>query len=229
MLRFEEIVIDASFANKLLSKRCSKLYSGQEPNYKKIMEFSRIMREGNWKINEDDSPISVSVNGELMNGFHRLMAIIDSGTSIKEKIAFDVPELVFNPEKSSGKEYNVFYFACAEFVLDYLNVQTRSMSTVEKICEHIQDNLRKFSNEKQNWNRFDCAKVVAAIYALECGIDEKEILELYPPEFDKKTTPNNHFEKWAKIFCNLENQVFTPRMEILLPKTIFQSAVSDDC
>ena len=60
----------------------------------KIRTYAQDMKTGHWEIDTPDNIISFNVNGELVNGQHRLEAIIESGTSVDRWVWRDVPETV---------------------------------------------------------------------------------------------------------------------------------------
>lgn len=60
---------------------------------KKVAEYSRDMREGRWN-DENPEPISISPDGYVINGQHRLHAVIDSETSHWFVITYNVLQTV---------------------------------------------------------------------------------------------------------------------------------------
>lgn len=225
MIRIEKTKINKEYAIKLLSNKEKILYDGQPINFVKIAEFSAKMKNGKWKEfdNFEESVISLSITGKLMNGLHRLMAVVESDCEIIENVAFDVPEFEYLPEKDLDGNYDEFTIGCSEFILDYLNIMTRSYSTVQKIHNSIFENLKKIKTNNQENNRFEYAKNVAAIYALKFGICENEIKEKIKNNDKIKTIPNEHFEFFAKIFLSInENEMFFTDLTCLLPESLYK-------
>lgn len=60
---------------------------------RKVEQYTRDMREGKWKQSGD--PIRFAINGDLLDGQHRLMAIIKAKTAIPCVCIFDLDESVF--------------------------------------------------------------------------------------------------------------------------------------
>lgn len=60
----------------------------------KINLYAQDMKTGHWETDTPDNIISFNVNGELVNGQHRLEAIIASGKSVDMWVWRDVPETV---------------------------------------------------------------------------------------------------------------------------------------
>jgi len=56
----------------------------------KVEHFVKLLLDGLWTVSNDN--IAFDVNGVLVNGQHRLQAVIDSGISITQLVMFGVPE-----------------------------------------------------------------------------------------------------------------------------------------
>lgn len=70
----------------------------------KVEEYARKMRLGYWQ--ENGEPIQFGKDGQLLNGQHRLAAIIKSGTTQRMLVVFDVDADVFDSGKNrSLREY----------------------------------------------------------------------------------------------------------------------------
>jgi hypothetical protein len=59
-----------------------------------VAKLAKAMRDGHWKVNGDQ--IRISTLGNVVDGQHRLMAVVRSGVSIKTWVMYDVPEDVFD-------------------------------------------------------------------------------------------------------------------------------------
>lgn len=57
--------------------------------------YGRAMAEGRWHEPSTD-PIAFTSNGELLNGQHRLTALIRMGVTLEMLVAYDVPEELFD-------------------------------------------------------------------------------------------------------------------------------------
>ena len=63
---------------------------GREVNYKQVADFAFRMRTGAWVTpGEDDSPIVLGPKGELLNGQHRLHAIILTGIPMRHPVMIE--------------------------------------------------------------------------------------------------------------------------------------------
>ncbi|EDL8063752.1 hypothetical protein CTA21_16500 [Salmonella enterica] len=54
-----------------------------------VKKFAKDMREGKWTFNGEG--IKISPDGELLDGQHRLLAIIEAGVAVELLVIFDVP------------------------------------------------------------------------------------------------------------------------------------------
>lgn len=217
--------ITSEFAKTLRSNLHQKLYKNHSPDFEKIMQFAEMIKKGEWKINNDDSPISISENGQLMNGYHRLCAVSITGVPIYDKVAFDVPEgLILENEKSKIENKDLFVWCCAELVLDYLNIQTRSLSTVEKIYFNIFDSVKKYSDCKEK-DRKEAAIVLAFLCFEKSNkekfnqmIKRKNLINVEPT----KLVYFSYLHLLNQDDGNYEMSVKMP-MEKLLPSSIYEA------
>ena len=69
---------------------------------RRVAAYANALKNGEWKQNTD--PIAISEDGELLNGQHRLVAIIKSGVSMDCLVAYDCPkDTIFD----KGAERNI--------------------------------------------------------------------------------------------------------------------------
>lgn len=59
-----------------------------------VARLAKIIRDGEWQVNAET--IKVNCNGDLVDGQHRLQAIIDSGTTVRTWVAYNVPQEAFH-------------------------------------------------------------------------------------------------------------------------------------
>lgn len=59
-----------------------------------VMKYSKIMEDGNWRFSPET--ISVSKSGKLLNGQHRLLAVVNSGMTAKFLFATGFDDDVFS-------------------------------------------------------------------------------------------------------------------------------------
>jgi len=64
-------------------------------NYKKMNRYSDLMRTGGWH-EELPHPVCVDVNGEMMDGQHRVGAIVSAGVPIETYVAFGLPTELYH-------------------------------------------------------------------------------------------------------------------------------------
>jgi len=119
-------------------KEASKLLETNEKNrsIKKVhLEYlTRQMNENKWKENTGES-IKISKKGKLLDGQHRLQAVINSGKKLKFLVATDLEEEVFavidsGVSRSSGDVLHAMgvhnAFSVAALIRNYKFVQTQN-------------------------------------------------------------------------------------------------------
>ena len=89
-MKIEKTLITPELAKNLLEKNISNRNLKQ----KTVDKYTRDMQLGNW-LEDTGELISISVLGVLLNGQHRLHAVIKSNTSQKMHIATGLPDEVF--------------------------------------------------------------------------------------------------------------------------------------
>lgn len=60
-----------------------------------LVKYARAMGEGRWHQPSTD-PIAFTKSGELLNGQHRLTALVRAGVTLQMLVAYDVPEDLFD-------------------------------------------------------------------------------------------------------------------------------------
>lgn len=84
-IKLEVVKITPAMAANLLSSN-----EGNRKISKRAVAFlSRQMKDGDWKLTHQ--PIAIDKEGKLLDGQHRLTALIDSGTTQEFPVAYDVP------------------------------------------------------------------------------------------------------------------------------------------
>lgn len=89
-MEIEKILITPTMAKELLEKNISN----RNVKPKTVLRYSNDMLNGNW-LEDTAELIAISKLGVLLNGQHRLLAIIKSNTSHKIHLATGVPDEVF--------------------------------------------------------------------------------------------------------------------------------------
>jgi hypothetical protein len=84
-LRAGVVAIDSAFAASIL-ERCNK--GNRNLRDRVISRYSRDMGDGNWRVNGE--PIIFDVSGNLLNGQHRLSAVVRSDSIIECVVVFGV-------------------------------------------------------------------------------------------------------------------------------------------
>lgn len=85
------ILITPEMAKELLKNNAKN----RKVKHHKVAEYAALMKAGKWKSNTGE-PIKVSINGNLLDGQHRLLAVIMCGIPIEFLVTTELPEDVFD-------------------------------------------------------------------------------------------------------------------------------------
>jgi hypothetical protein len=85
-LRFERVTVDPELAQKWLDTRHLNVRYTRK---RKVLQYGTDMLANAWR--ENSEVIKIGTDGQLLDGQHRLHAIIDNNIEIKLWVAFDVP------------------------------------------------------------------------------------------------------------------------------------------
>lgn len=87
----EVTLVTPDMAKKLLSS----VADFQRPiSQKKVNEYATFMRRGEWQVTPTHS-IGISEDGEIVDGQHRLAALVKFGQPVKMSIVFNCPKEIF--------------------------------------------------------------------------------------------------------------------------------------
>lgn len=90
-MRNEIVRVDPETASRWLAHPFNRQRRVTESRMK---TYSRAMTEGRW-LSPTLDPIAFTPSGELLNGQHRLRAVIDAGVTVEMLVAFDVDPGMF--------------------------------------------------------------------------------------------------------------------------------------
>lgn len=76
-----------------LLRRISVHQRMQDSN--KVDEFAVAILEGQWEPDDNTDPIRIGINGEIVNGQHRLTAILRSGRIVPVWVQLDTRPTLF--------------------------------------------------------------------------------------------------------------------------------------
>lgn len=83
-IKMEQMTITPKMAEKILEKN---IINNRKPTSTNVARYAEMMNKGLW-INYHVQPIILSHENELMDGQHRLLAVIKSGKTIKFNIVY---------------------------------------------------------------------------------------------------------------------------------------------
>lgn len=160
-------------------------------NPRKVEELCRVMRNGEWE--NDGSPIRFAVDGSLIDGHHRIAAVMKSGVTISSIVVEGIPEsaektIDSNTPRAEYARLKVDRFVPAMIrlekamqgggkpsLMDYVT-PTYIDNQIKENLQYIQIISRLRGSESTGRKRymqnssFDCA----LLQALKCGVPESE-------------------------------------------------------
>lgn len=88
-MKYKEMLITPTYAKSLLQNNDNN----RNINGNKVSQYAEDMRNGKWQLNGED--IEISETGRVLNGQHRLMAIIRYGKPVMMGVKFGVSDDVW--------------------------------------------------------------------------------------------------------------------------------------
>lgn len=181
------ICVTPEIANNWLTKNTNN----RKIDWRRVDSYATSMKQGLWQKNPEG--ISFYENGSLRNGQHRLLAVVQSGTSIEFEVTFDVPNdsVICDNQKTrtlqnfcqlSGKEDAL----CSKDITSCVNTLfaqyvPRTVINDSIKLRFIDDEhnsllyLRSVTGKKHNRLAARAAVVSALFCALKCGVEERTI------------------------------------------------------
>jgi alkylated DNA nucleotide flippase Atl1 len=80
----------AELTPELAEKLLGSAAPNRHPSYKMVKAYARDMAEGRWTLNGET--IKVNRHGQLFDGKHRCLAVVESGITIQAVIVYDAEE-----------------------------------------------------------------------------------------------------------------------------------------
>lgn len=132
--------------------------------------LASAMSSGEWKLNGE--PILIGISGNVLNGQHRLTAIIKSGRAVQFAVVTDVPDDVFDTldqgkRRSAGDvlaisgQRNVNVLASGLRAIAFLTSDLASLSYVR--TAHVVEALREHPTAEYWATRYAGEKTIRAI------------------------------------------------------------------
>jgi hypothetical protein len=89
-IQSEVIDISPEFAAELLEDKNTR---NRPPTRATVLAYANEMRNGNWKVTHQG--ITLDTEGVLLDGQHRLAAIVEAGVTIPVMVSYDLPPETF--------------------------------------------------------------------------------------------------------------------------------------
>lgn len=90
-MQFEEIDIDPAFAQGLLES--SRDVSQRTLVRRRVDQLAHDMSNGNFRLTHQ--PVAIDIDGQVIDGQHRLTAVVESGLTVRMLVAYDVDPTTF--------------------------------------------------------------------------------------------------------------------------------------
>jgi len=91
-ITIKKILVTPEMAKEFLEKN---ILSNRRVREAVLLRYSNDMKEGRWKDNTSET-IKITSSNIIIDGQHRLKAVVKSGVSINFHIAFNIPDKVFD-------------------------------------------------------------------------------------------------------------------------------------
>lgn len=203
--------ITPALALQLLQNLAPDLYDGQPADLGKINDYAGMMLAGKWDHKIADAPISISNKQRLTNGFHRLSAVVESGKTITDRIAFFTSEGMFfeMPGEHEPGRFSQPILACADFILGALGTKSFSRTMI-KVHDHLRPIAGQLTPAPTALGAFAPAMMTAKIYAAAGGMDaakiDRKCAGVYPA---KGETERQFFERCCRTIFGIADDNMT--------------------
>lgn len=173
------MVISPEKAEKLLEKNINN----RNVSVRSVNLYAKMMQAGDW---QEDSPqgIAIGVDGTIVDGQHRLMAIVKSKVTVSMWVATDVPNNVIHYLDTGSKRTHQDVFK----IMDIAN------------AHNVSAGVKQYISLKNNYTAVN-STVVMSIYA-------EEILREYEKNPDFWQDSHGICTKWYKKSNNLAGVAF---------------------
>ena len=162
----------------------------------KIEQYAREMIEGNWKSDTFEF-IKISKSGNLIDGQHRLMAIIKANIEIEMQIAYNVPDDVYSVldtgiNRNTGDVFQITGIKNAKSIPSIIKVWNKFknesysrnsvhyLSNIETLDYYNNDDsfwqelYRKSNNWYHSFAKILSQSMIGGFYAFTIEIDEDD-------------------------------------------------------
>lgn len=219
---FKKIEINPIVAQRILKDNIGN----RNPSEKAVNMYAKDMEEGRWKINTGDT-IKISKTNRLLDGQHRLLAIIKSNKTFEFTVAYNVPDDVFdvidtNKNRSKNDVFAIAKIpnssACSSIINSYLSLKKGNSTTEGKSSTGITNTiiLDKYKENAEHWqdvSKFSIkiynsfAKIlplatIGSFYALFYDINPQDAREFFNQVGTGENVTNNSISLLRKALLN---------------------------
>jgi hypothetical protein len=106
-------IVDVNITPEMAKDMLSRNKSNRPLRQKLVNLYARDMTQGSWQMNGET--VKISKNDELLDGQHRLHAIVKSGKSVRMPVVRNLPKEVFHTIDTGMKRSNAQILGIAGF------------------------------------------------------------------------------------------------------------------
>jgi hypothetical protein len=106
-----------------------------------VEKYARLMRDGHWLEEDNDNAVSFDRSGRLINGHHRLHAVIKAGVRIRTVLRFGRPEqAIFCTDNGRARTIGDQLSFSGESISQYVQASVRVLEALRngKLNTHVE-------------------------------------------------------------------------------------------
>lgn len=185
MINVEIVKITPELAEAMLGKN----HSNRRLRKQAVLMYAKDMKEGRWELTHQG--IAFDKNGDLVDGQHRLKAIVDSGVTVRMLVTHGV-ESKYNLDNharrilSDSTGYTITKIAMARLILNKLKVGTQELIRTGRasdslVVEYVEDHYDhlEFADKVMTNNKIGTriSAIRAAVFSASYVEDEGRLAE----------------------------------------------------
>jgi hypothetical protein len=217
-MKIEKRIISPQVANYLLTYNTNN----RKPRESIVARYAKEMKEGRWKEDTGEL-VKISKSGVLLDGQHRLLAVVKSGCSIAFHVSFEMKDEIFEviDQGSKRNATDIFLIEGCQYStmipsmiqtycllkngkvgqrgtqLDNKHSPSKLLEIYNQDVESWNDVAKKSHNWYQQFSKIIQPSTIGAFYALFKDIDNVQALD-FMEQLCKGTRINNDTIHWLR-------------------------------
>jgi hypothetical protein len=175
-VRYQQLTLTPKRAKELIDRSARLKFTQRSLSKAEVERYAQMMRVGDWKFNGDT--IKISKRGAVIDGQHRLAAIVLADVPVRTAIAWDVPEETFDTIdrgkirsfreilgiQGEGSPQNLSTALMWLHLYEYRNMHKRYKRTAQDVMHCLERNpkLRQSVDFARNLSGTICSKGLIA-------------------------------------------------------------------